>query len=73
MVTLRIPTGMQIVSAEAVHALEKKRPVYPSSHYGMSTELLPRPGCVCGACNLASLMNSRCDEELPAFLQPQAQ
>lgn len=50
-----IPAGMRIVSEEEVEALESKIPKYPASHAGMSFDSLPKPGCACIACNMASL------------------
>lgn len=67
---IRIPTRARIVSAEQIDALERRLPVYPSSHARMDLSTLPVQGCVCSACNIASLLNTA---ELPAMLRPQAQ
>lgn len=69
---VRIPTRARIVSAEQIDAFESRRPIYPSgNHARLDLNALPIPGCVCGVCNTASLINN--DRELPAMLRPQAQ
>ena len=54
MATIRIPSHVKVVSAEAIEALESKVPVYPREHAGMAFEDLPKQGCACFACNMAS-------------------
>jgi hypothetical protein len=63
MATIRIPSGMKIVSAEALERLERKTPVYPTVHFGWSTELLPVAGCFCSACDMAASVKRAAKEE----------
>lgn len=55
-----IPSAMRIVSAVAIATFEAKVP-RTLPHWGRSD--LPRPGCICFACNLASFEQHQARKE----------